>query len=156
VIVDTPPTSVVSDAIPLINQVSGVIVVCRLSKTTRESAAHLRQQLENLDANTLGVVVNGVGRQSGYYGYGYGYAYGYGPSEQKKRRRDAEPVPLPAPERVGPAGTNGHAGADDRQERAPGPANGAPGHRSGVEPVDPTSGGRGGMRAFSRRLGGRD
>ena len=46
VVVDTPPTSVVSDAIPLVNQVGGVIVVARLAKTTREAAIHLRNQLE--------------------------------------------------------------------------------------------------------------
>ena len=32
VVIDTPPTSVVSDAIPLIKQVSGVIVVSRLNR----------------------------------------------------------------------------------------------------------------------------
>ena len=87
VVIDTPPTSVVSDAIPLVKEVSGVIVVCRLGKTTRESAAHLRNQLENLEANTLGIVINSVGRQTGYYGYGYGYGYG---SDQKRKRSDAE------------------------------------------------------------------
>jgi capsular exopolysaccharide synthesis family protein len=68
VVIDTPPTSVVSDAIPLVKQVSGVIVVCRLGKTTREPAHHLRSQLANLEANTLGIVINSVGRQTGYYG----------------------------------------------------------------------------------------
>ena len=72
VIVDTPPTSVVSDAIPLVKEMSGVIVVTRLGRTTRESASHLRSQLENLDANILGVVVNSAGKTGGY-GYGYGY-----------------------------------------------------------------------------------
>src|SRR5207247_10152026 len=70
VVIDTPPTSVVSDAIPLVKEVSGVLIVARMGKTTRESAAHLRQQLENLEANTLGVVINSVGRESRHYGYG--------------------------------------------------------------------------------------
>ena len=52
-----------------------MIVVARLGKTTRESASHLREQLEHLSANVIGVVVNALQRQRGYsYGYGYGYA----------------------------------------------------------------------------------
>jgi len=76
VVVDTPPTSVVSDAIPLLREVSGVIVVVRLEKNTRESTTHLRDQLHNLGARTLGIVVNGMSRQSASYGYGYEYGYG--------------------------------------------------------------------------------
>jgi tyrosine-protein kinase len=75
VVIDTPPTSVVSDAIPLVKQVSGVIVVVRLGLSTREAVLHLRDQLEHLDAPTLGVVVNALSRASGSYGYGYAYAY---------------------------------------------------------------------------------
>lgn len=77
-VIDTPPASVVSDAIPLVNQVGGVIVVSRLGETTREAATHLRNQLHNLDAPVLGVVVNAIGSDSEAYGYGYGYAAGYG------------------------------------------------------------------------------
>ena len=42
VVIDTPPTSVVSDAIPLMNAVSGVIVVGRLGRTSRDSATSSR------------------------------------------------------------------------------------------------------------------
>lgn len=77
-VIDTPPTSVVSDAIPLLSQVGGVIVVARVKKTTREAVGHLRNQLRNLDARILGLVVNAVGRESEAYGYAYGYGYGYG------------------------------------------------------------------------------
>jgi capsular exopolysaccharide synthesis family protein len=77
VVVDTPPTSVVSDAIPLIREVSGVIVVTRLGKSTRESVGQLRKQLEHLNAPTLGVVVNAFKVDRGGYGYGYGYGYTY-------------------------------------------------------------------------------
>jgi capsular exopolysaccharide synthesis family protein len=71
VVIDTPPTSVVSDAIPLLKEVSGVLVVIRLGKSARESVTHLRNQLRNLSAPTLGIVINAVGRDAGY---GYGYA----------------------------------------------------------------------------------
>ncbi len=94
VVVDTPPTSIVSDAIPLINQVGGVIVVGRLGKTTREAATHLRNQLRNLDAPVLGVVVNGIGSEAGSYGYGYGYGYG---SQQQQQQPPPPGGGNPAP-----------------------------------------------------------
>jgi len=74
VVIDTPPTVIVSDAIPLLRLVGGVIAVSRLGKTTRDSALQLRHQLEHLEAPMLGVVVNSVDR-GGSYGYGYGYGY---------------------------------------------------------------------------------
>ncbi len=76
VVVDTPPTSLVSDAIPLVGRVGGVIVVGRVGSTNRDAVVHLRNQLENLDAPTLGVVVNAMGRRSDSYGYSYVGNYG--------------------------------------------------------------------------------
>ena len=58
VVLDTPPATVVSDVIPIFDSVGGVVVVGRLGVTTYESAMELREQLENLDAPFLGVVVN--------------------------------------------------------------------------------------------------
>lgn len=104
VVIDTPPTSVVSDAIPLVKSSDGVLVVSRLGKTTRDSLAHLRDQLNNLGAYVLGVVVNSVGR-GGASGYGYGYGYGAEYTSQLKKpavtaRETADGVP---------ATTNGHS-----------------------------------------------
>ncbi len=74
VIIDTPPTSVVSDAIPLMRLVSGAVIVSRIDVTTRDAAHHLRNQLRKLNAPTLGVIANAMPvRGRGYYGYGYGY-----------------------------------------------------------------------------------
>ncbi|HEX8066711.1 MAG TPA: polysaccharide biosynthesis tyrosine autokinase [Thermoleophilaceae bacterium] len=134
VVVDTPPTSVVSDAIPLVKQVSGVIVVCRLAKTTRESAYHLRNQLANLEANTLGVVINSAGRGRGYHHYGYGY--GYGPIDEKRKKGDDTSV-LPPPTPVTEA-QNGHS---DRDVEIPAPAeagaSGARAEANGPPPARP-------------------
>ena len=58
VVVDTPPT-VVSDAMPILDHVGGVVVVGRIGLSTDESLIGLREQLDQLDAPTLGVVVNG-------------------------------------------------------------------------------------------------
>ncbi len=71
VIVDTPPASLISDAIPLVEKVTGVLVVSRLGLSTREGALRLRDQLRNLDAPPLGIVVNATRTASGYYGYAY-------------------------------------------------------------------------------------
>jgi capsular exopolysaccharide synthesis family protein len=76
VLIDTPPTAVVSDAVPLVKEVDGVIVVTRLGKSTRESVHHLRNQLAHLGAPVLGIVVNALKRREA--GYGYADTYGYG------------------------------------------------------------------------------
>jgi capsular exopolysaccharide synthesis family protein len=112
VIVDTPPTSVVSDAVPLVKEVSGVIVVTRLGQTTRESAATLRNQLENLNAHTLGVVVNAIGRTGryGYGGYG-GYGYGYEPAAEPPTQSSRPSTPARSTNGNGQAETNGHSPA---------------------------------------------
>ncbi len=66
VVVDTPPT-VVSDAMPILEYVGGVVVVGRLGLSTDESLIGLREQLDQLDAPTLGVVVNGDAKNSNPY-----------------------------------------------------------------------------------------
>lgn len=73
VVIDTPPVLVVSDAIPLVSQVSGVLAVTGLGVSTKSSAAELALQLERLQAPVLGLVVNftsGAGRSFNGYGYG--------------------------------------------------------------------------------------
>ena len=68
VVMDTPPATLISDVIPLLTLVSGVLVVGEPGRTTRESAAALREQLGSLDAPVLGVVANNV-RTRSVYGY---------------------------------------------------------------------------------------
>ena len=90
VVIDTPPTFVVPDAVPLVNQVSGVIVVARLGVTMRDTARKLREQLDNLNAPTLGLVVNSVDHWRTRYGYLYESAVsanGGGESGDAKPRR---------------------------------------------------------------------
>jgi capsular exopolysaccharide synthesis family protein len=85
VVIDTPATPVVSDAVPLVNVVSGVVVVAAVRNTTRESAARLRTQLANLGAHVLGVVVNSLTREPGRDFYTYAREGGdYQPSSQTR------------------------------------------------------------------------
>jgi capsular exopolysaccharide synthesis family protein len=71
IVIDTAPILLVPDAIPLLSQVGGVVVIGRLGSTPRTSLARLREQLDTVGAPTLGAVVNSVGKDSAY-GYGYG------------------------------------------------------------------------------------
>lgn len=93
VIIDSSPTSVVPDAVPLIKEVSGVIVVSRLGLATRDAARQLRDQLQNLDAPTLGIVINGVEQWRDRYNYAYAYAADTGRNGKwLRRRRSKTPV----------------------------------------------------------------
>jgi Mrp family chromosome partitioning ATPase len=89
VVLDTAPIGVVSDAFPLLRKVDGVIAATRIGLCTRDSAAHLREQLERLEAPVLGIVANAVkARRGGKYGR-YG-GYGYGPTVEQQGE-SAEP-----------------------------------------------------------------
>ncbi|HVA49236.1 MAG TPA: polysaccharide biosynthesis tyrosine autokinase [Pirellulales bacterium] len=100
VIIDTAPVLAVTDPCAVAPRVDGVMLVIRIAKHARTDALRATRILNTLDANVLGVVVNGnaearsnYGRRHGYGGYGYGgykYAgyryggyggYGYGESE---------------------------------------------------------------------------
>ena len=93
VIIDTPPMLAVTDPSPIAARVDGVVLCIRIKKNVRISAERATELISNLGANCIGLVVNGVGAQSGYgsqytygayragysyNGYGYGYGYGYG------------------------------------------------------------------------------
>ncbi|MDP1560524.1 MAG: polysaccharide biosynthesis tyrosine autokinase, partial [Pirellulaceae bacterium] len=93
VIIDTPPVLVVTDACPIAAVVDGVICALRIKKNVRVSAERMVDMLRSLNANIIGVVVNGVGAHGTYssqYSYGAhqtGYSsyssYGrYGQSER--------------------------------------------------------------------------
>jgi capsular exopolysaccharide synthesis family protein len=69
VIVDSPPILLVSDAVELAQLVDGVIVVVRSDEATREEARDLRNLVERLDINLVGVVVTGVRARTGYGAY---------------------------------------------------------------------------------------
>ena len=89
VIIDSPPLLAVSDPANVAARVDGVVLTLRLRRNLKPLALRAVQMLHSVNANLIGVVVNGVGGQGGYgaggyrygssYGYGYGrYDYGYG------------------------------------------------------------------------------
>jgi len=58
VVIDTDPLLARSNAMQMATQSDAVVVVCRWHETRREVLAQIRRQLENVQANLLGVVVN--------------------------------------------------------------------------------------------------
>ncbi|MGE0760350.1 MAG: polysaccharide biosynthesis tyrosine autokinase, partial [Pirellulaceae bacterium] len=131
VIVDTPPVLAVTDPLNVVTRADGVILVMRLTKSARAASHRALETLEELGANMLGVVVNGVGGTSGYgdygkyggygsyggygyggygsYGYGYGgydYRYGYGEGD-KSYYEDADDVKSNGHARLGSSRPNG-------------------------------------------------
>jgi len=83
VILDTAPLVAVSDTVPLLSIVDGVVLVGRLSMTTRDDTRRLQTLLSRVpNQRVIGVVANDIsGFESGAvygggrYGYGYGYDY---------------------------------------------------------------------------------
>jgi succinoglycan biosynthesis transport protein ExoP len=78
VIIDSSPITVVPDSIPLLRQISGVLVVMRESKSTNVGARKLRDQLAHLGVLPLGLVMNGTAPVEDKAAYGY-YAYAPAP-----------------------------------------------------------------------------
>ena len=74
VIIDSTPLLTVSDSLPLVEIVSGVVVVARLDVTSKDSLNRLERVISNADGTLLGWVATGAST-TGMYGYGYGYGY---------------------------------------------------------------------------------
>jgi non-specific protein-tyrosine kinase len=81
VVLDTPPTLVVSDANVLAARASGVLMVVNTGKTRRAAVRQAVEGLRKVGANLLGCVLNMVsmrGGRSSYYYSSYYYSHYYG------------------------------------------------------------------------------
>ena len=101
ILVDCAPVLPVSDPLAAARHVDGVIVMSLYNKTKVQSLAETLDRLEQVDAEIIGVVLNGVPRKGNQYGY-----YGYRSYERK------EPPPVKgrngsAPPQGAGAGRNG-------------------------------------------------
>lgn len=75
VMVDAPPVLPVTDSTLLATSVDGTVLVVRHAKTRREHVEVARDMLAKVNANLIGVVLNGTplkGVGTDYYGGGYG------------------------------------------------------------------------------------
>lgn len=79
IVIDTPPTVSVTDAVLLSVQADAVILVIRSGQTTKEALRRARDLLLQVNARVMGVVVNAVDLRSAgsYYYYYYGSKYGH-------------------------------------------------------------------------------
>lgn len=76
-IVDTPPTTTVTDVGIIGQHCTGVIMVVRLHKTNEYSAKRAVRLLQVNNIPIMGCLLVGRDAPVGAYGYGYGYGYGY-------------------------------------------------------------------------------
>jgi capsular exopolysaccharide synthesis family protein len=90
IILDSPPTSAVTDPAVLGNLADGVVLVIKAGETTRDAAMHARRQLATAKARLFGVIVNAIDFSNPDYGYQYyyrnyyryGYTYGSEPDQK--------------------------------------------------------------------------
>ncbi len=85
ILFDTPPVSVVTDAAVLSQFADGAILVIRQKHATIEQAQLAKRNLETVNANIIGVVMNdydmkSTNRESGYY---YSYYYDYSSKDKE-------------------------------------------------------------------------
>jgi capsular exopolysaccharide synthesis family protein len=79
IVVDSPPVLPVADAAILSTMADGALLVVRAGATNRKAAQLAVQQLEDVDARVLGVVLNDPKAQVPLYDqYGYASYYSYG------------------------------------------------------------------------------
>jgi non-specific protein-tyrosine kinase len=71
IIVDSPPTLPVTDAVVLSSQVDGVILVTQAKRTRRDATKQALERLEHVGARLLGGVLNNVSGKGDYNHYSY-------------------------------------------------------------------------------------
>ncbi len=78
VILDGPPSLLVSDALLLAMQVDGVILVVRAGQTAKGALRRCREQFQRIGARVIGAVLNGAqARPGGYFRQQYREFYDY-------------------------------------------------------------------------------
>lgn len=101
IVVDSPPVLSVSDPRILAPIVDGVILVIKGGETSKQAVQRSKRLLQEIHANIIGTLLNGVDVRSAdyhyysryYYRYGYyrryGYGYGYGHNARKSPPQDS-------------------------------------------------------------------
>lgn len=85
ILLDSPPVFVVTDPALLSRYVDGTIMVIPFGRVSQEMAQKARDQLQSVNPNILGVVLNKIPTK-GYGNYYYYYQQHYGGEEEEKRR----------------------------------------------------------------------
>ncbi|MBN1622142.1 MAG: polysaccharide biosynthesis tyrosine autokinase [Endomicrobiales bacterium] len=79
VILDCPPVLLFADTLVISTLTDGTIIVYQVGRMARRALKRAKDQLTNVKAPVLGVVLNNVktSEMGQYYGYGYYYSYKY-------------------------------------------------------------------------------
>ena len=92
ILIDTPPTLTVTDASALAPSLDGILLVVRPGKTKMSALRQTVEQLRQVNARILGVVMNDVAVSGKPYSYHYNYYHNYSenqeyfdPREKKKK-----------------------------------------------------------------------
>ncbi len=78
IVIDTPPTLSVTDAVVLSPRVDSVVLVIRSGQTTKQALRRARDILMQVNAHVTGVLLNAVDLSSPDYYYYYEYQGKYG------------------------------------------------------------------------------
>ncbi len=133
VVIDTTPLLVVSDVFPLLEQVSGTVVIARLDSTPRDSLSRMAEIIRTAGGRVFGATVTGA-KGSSLRGYDYGYGYESEVPIVGKRLR-----------------TSASDDASGSQPPVPG-ANGAPKQGAPTQVIPPAAG-EGRKRSLRDRIG---
>ncbi len=90
VLFDSPPVIAVTDSAVLASKLDGVILVVKSGETNRDAMSRARVLLQNVHANILGIMLNGVNVENmygSYYYYYHYYYYGEGKNGKKSKRK---------------------------------------------------------------------
>ena len=71
ILIDTPPVLTVTDAVALSSSVDGVMLVAKIGKTKQAALLQAIEQLRQVNANIVGIVINDVDTRSARYYYYY-------------------------------------------------------------------------------------
>ena len=86
IVIDTPPSTAVTDAAIMAQHVDGVVVITKAFATPKELVRSAIEGLQKINAKIFGVVLNSVDMsKEGSYYYQYAYYYYYGEDGKKKR-----------------------------------------------------------------------
>jgi non-specific protein-tyrosine kinase len=69
VIIDTPAALAVSDPVPLMSRVDGIVIVARMNRSTRQMIRRLQKIVDQAHGTLVGVVATGVSSGPGYEHY---------------------------------------------------------------------------------------
>lgn len=73
IIIDTPPTNLITDAAILSTKVDGTLFVVNHGETKREDFQGAIRNIEQVGGNIIGACLNKMPMKHKKYGYGYGY-----------------------------------------------------------------------------------